>query len=53
MPTPGFPNFYYMLDANLGLLLYEVISVMFRNFPITRDFLIRMESTAESFKQTI
>ena len=26
--TPGFPNFYYMLGANLGLLLYREVSVM-------------------------
>ena len=26
--TPGFPHFYHMLGANLGLLLYEEVSVM-------------------------
>ena len=30
MPTPGFPQFYYMLGANLGVLLYGEVSVMFR-----------------------
>ena len=29
IPTPGFPHFYYMLGANLGLLLYGEVSVMF------------------------
>ena len=29
IPTPGFPHFYYMLGANLGLLLYGEFSVMF------------------------
>ena len=28
IPTPGFPYFYYMLGANLGLLLYGEVSVM-------------------------
>ena len=28
IPTPGFPHFYYVLDANLGLLLYGEVSVM-------------------------
>ena len=28
IPTPGFPHFYYMLGANLGLLLYGKVSVM-------------------------
>ena len=28
MPTPGFPHFYYMLGANLGLRLYGKVSVM-------------------------
>ena len=28
VPTPGFPHFYYMLGANLGLLLYGEVSVM-------------------------
>ena len=28
IPTPGFPHFYYMLGANLGLLLYGEVSVM-------------------------
>ena len=28
MPTPGFPRFYSMLGANLGLLLYGEVSVM-------------------------
>ena len=27
IPTPGFPHFYYMLGANLGLLLYGEVSV--------------------------
>ena len=26
--TPGFPHFYYMLGANLGLLFYGEVSVM-------------------------
>ena len=26
--TPGFPRFYYMSGANLGLLLYGEVSVM-------------------------
>ena len=26
--NPGFPHFYYMLGANLGLLLYGEVSVM-------------------------
>ena len=26
--TPGFPHFYYMLGANLGLHLYGEVSVM-------------------------
>ena len=30
IPTPGFPHFYYMLYANLGLLLYGEVSVMER-----------------------
>ena len=28
IPTPGFPPFYYILGANLGLLLYGEFSVM-------------------------
>ena len=28
VPTPGLPHFYYMLGANLGLLLYGDVSVM-------------------------
>ena len=28
VPTPCFPHFYYMLGANLGLLLYGEVSVM-------------------------
>ena len=28
IPTPGFPHFYYMLGANLVLLLYGEVSVM-------------------------
>ena len=28
IPTPGFLHFYYMLGANLGLLLYGEVSVM-------------------------
>ena len=28
IPTPGFPHFYYMLGANLGLLLYGEVSLM-------------------------
>ena len=28
IPSPGFPHFYYMLGANLGLLLYGEVSVM-------------------------
>ena len=32
MPTPGFPHFYYMLGANLGLLLYGEVSVMCQTF---------------------
>ena len=28
IPTLGFPHFYYMLGANLGLLLYGEVSVM-------------------------
>ena len=28
LPTPGFPHFFYMLGANLGLLLYGEVSVM-------------------------
>ena len=28
IPTPGFPHFYYMLGANLGLLLYREVSLM-------------------------
>ena len=31
IPTPGFPHFYYMLGANLGLPLYGEVSVM--HFP--------------------
>ena len=27
-PTPDFPHFYYMLDGNLGSLLYGDVSVM-------------------------
>ena len=27
IPTQGFPHFYYMLGANLGLLLYGEVSV--------------------------
>ena len=30
IPTPGFPHLYYMLGANLGLLLYGEVSVMVR-----------------------
>ena len=29
IPTPGVPHFYYMLGANLGLLLYGEVSVMY------------------------
>ena len=32
IPTPGFPHFYYMLGANLGLLLYGEVSVMSAEF---------------------
>ena len=28
IPTPGFPHFYYILGANLGLLLYGEVFVM-------------------------
>ena len=28
IPTPGFPHFCYMLDANLGSLLHRDVSVM-------------------------
>ena len=28
IPTPGFPHFYYMLGANLGLPLYGEVSMM-------------------------
>ena len=28
IPTPGFPHFYYMLGANLGLLLYGEVSMI-------------------------
>ena len=28
VPTPGFPHFYHMLGANLGLLLYREVSMM-------------------------
>ena len=28
IPAPGFPLFYYMLGANLGLLLYRDVSVI-------------------------
>ena len=28
IPTPGFPHFFYMLGANLGLVLYGEVSVM-------------------------
>ena len=31
--TPGFPHFYYMLGANLGVLLYGDISVMIQKRP--------------------
>ena len=31
IPTPDFPYFYYMLGANLGLLLYGDVSVMFNH----------------------
>ena len=31
IPTPGFPHFYYVLGAKLGLLLYEEVSVMWAN----------------------
>ena len=27
-PTPDFPRFYYMLGANLGLLMYGDVSLM-------------------------
>ena len=30
IPTTGFPHFYYMLGANLGLLLYGEVSVMIK-----------------------
>ena len=29
IPTPGFPPFYYMLGANLGLLLHGDVPVMY------------------------
>ena len=28
IPTPGFPHFYFMLGANLGLPLYGEVSMM-------------------------
>ena len=28
IPTPGFPHFYYMLGANLGVFLYGEVPVM-------------------------
>ena len=36
IPTPGFPHFYYMLGANLGLLLYGEVSVMGNRFAENR-----------------
>ena len=30
IPTPDFPNFYYMLGGNLGSLLYGDVSMMIR-----------------------
>ena len=32
IPTPGFPHFYYMLGANLGLLSYGEVSVMVSSY---------------------
>ena len=31
IPTPDFPNFYYMLGAKLGSLLYGDVSVMMKH----------------------
>ena len=32
IPTPGVSRFYYMLGANLGLLLHGEVSVMSQKF---------------------
>ena len=36
IPTPHFPHFYYMLDGNLGSLLYGDVSVMVSAMPTYR-----------------
>ena len=35
IPTPGFPHFYYMLGANLGLFSYGEVSVMDRIYTVS------------------
>ena len=36
IPSPGFPHFYYMLGANLGLRLYGEVSVMEKVYVMLR-----------------
>ena len=36
--TPGFPHFYDMLGANLGLLLYGEVSVMRNKKPFDESY---------------
>ena len=46
IPTPGFPHFYYMLGANLGLLLYGEVSVMDEKIPNLREKFPKLDNTS-------
>ena len=48
IPTPVFPHFYYMLGANLGLLLYGEVSVMLQNYVSTEQRLGAAPASAQS-----
>ena len=50
--TPGFPHFYYMLGANLGLLLYGEASMMSaQSRQNLRCSLIQAVSQEKTFRQ--
>ena len=56
IPTPGFPHFYYMLGANLGLLLYGEVSVMYQCFFSSKLLKLHSDPTSKrvygmSFRQ--
>ena len=47
--TPCFPHLYYMLGANLGLLLYGEVSVMYLLIVWRFYFLIKLEILFTNF----